>query len=136
MVNNAGLALGRDAIQDVPDADIDVMVQTNVLAVLRLCKAVIPSMIAKKSGHIINLGSVAGESAYKGGVVYCASKAAVHMMTESLREDLGGTGVRVSTIAPGRVETEFSLVRYKGDHSIADPVCQGYRLIIPVPDQL
>ena len=84
-------------------------------------------MISRKKGHIINLGSIAGHTAYKGGSVYCATKAAVHMFSEALRSDLGGTGLRVSTIAPGRVETEFSEVRYKGDKEKAKKVYQGFR---------
>lgn len=127
VVQNAGLALGRDALHLTPDSDIQTMIQTNIHAVMQLSKAVIPHMIARQSGHLIHLGSVAGETAYAGGAVYCATKAAIHMFTSALRQDLAGTGVRVSTVAPGRVETEFSVVRYKGDQDTARKVYEGYR---------
>lgn len=128
LVNNAGLALGREAFQNSEPADIDQMIQTNVLGVLRLTRRLLPPMIERRTGHVVNLGSVAGSTAYPGGTVYCATKAAVHMITDALRYDLGGTGIRVSTVAPGRVaETEFSEVRYKGDKEKAAQVYQGFR---------
>jgi NADP-dependent 3-hydroxy acid dehydrogenase YdfG len=93
-----------------------------------MTRKILPMMIENQKGHIVNLGSVAGKEAYPGGTVYCATKAAVHMITDCLRIDLGGTGIRVSTIAPGRVaETEFSLVRFKGDEQKAKSVYEGFR---------
>lgn len=128
LVNNAGLALGRESFQESALPDIEQVIQTNVMGLLRVSRKILPFMVARKSGHIVNLGSVAGRTAYPGGTVYCATKAAVHMMTEALRYDLGGTGVRVSTVAPGRVaETEFSEIRFKGDKEKAAQVYQGFR---------
>lgn len=130
LVNNAGLALGRETFQNAEDLDIEKMIETNVLGLLRVTRKILPFMIENKRGHLINLGSVAGNQAYPGGTVYCATKAAVHMITDCLRIDLGGTGIRVSTIAPGRVaETEFSLVRFKGDEHRAKSVYEGFRVM-------
>ncbi len=128
LINNAGLALGREALQDSKIEDSIEMIETNISGLLALTRSVLPFMVKKKSGHIVNLGSVAGDTAYKGGTVYCATKAAVHMITDCLRMDLGGTGIRVSTIAPGRVaETQFSEVRFRGDKEAAAKVYEGYR---------
>jgi NADP-dependent 3-hydroxy acid dehydrogenase YdfG len=128
LVNNAGLALGADPLEENSVEDITRVLETNVIGLLHLTRAVIPFMKVRKSGHIVNLGSVAGSTPYKGGTVYCASKAAVHMITDCLRMDLGGTGIRVSTIAPGRVaETEFSEVRFGGDAEKARKPYEGYR---------
>ncbi|NCN26277.1 SDR family NAD(P)-dependent oxidoreductase [bacterium] len=127
LVNNAGLALGRESFQEYLWSDVEKMFQTNVMGLLSLIRKIVPNMIAQKRGHLINIGSVAGDVGYKGGTVYCATKAAVHMIAESLRFDLGGTNVRVSNIAPGRVETDFSVVRFKGDKEAADKVYEGYR---------
>lgn len=130
LINNAGLALGTETFQDMPEEDMMQMLNINVSALLRITKKILPFMVAKKSGHIINLGSVAGDTPYKGGTVYCATKAAVHMLSDSLRLDVGGLGIRVSTIAPGRVaETEFSKVRFKGDETKAQKVYEGYRVM-------
>jgi 3-hydroxy acid dehydrogenase/malonic semialdehyde reductase len=131
LINNAGLALGREEFQLGAEADMATMIQTNVTGLLNLTRQVLPHMIARKQGHIVNLGSVAGETAYKGGTVYCATKAAVHMITDCLRLDLGGTGVRVSTVSPGRVSTEFSEVRFKGDKAKAKTMYEGYRVLAP-----
>ncbi len=122
LINNAGLALGRDKIQDSNFEDLQTMVTTNVTGLLELTRQLLPQMIKNKKGQIINLGSVAGITAYTGGAVYCASKAAIHMFTEALRHDLAGLPIRVSTVAPGRVESEFSLVRYRGDAEAAKGV--------------
>ncbi len=128
LVNNAGLALGADPLEQNSTADISRVLETNVIGLLALTRAVIPFMKARKSGHIVSLGSVAGSTPYKGGTVYCASKAAVHMITDCLRMDLGGTGIRVSTVSPGRVaETEFSEVRFAGDAEKARKPYEGYR---------
>lgn len=127
LVNNAGLALGRGSFQEYEWKDVETMFQINVLGLLSLTRKILPSMVERKKGHIINIGSVAGDTGYKGGTVYCATKAAVHMITDALRCDVGGKNIRVSNVAPGRVETEFSVVRFKGDKSEADKVYQGYR---------
>lgn len=128
LVNNAGLALGADPIDTNLETDIVRVLETNVVGLLALTRHIVPFMKARKSGHIINMGSVAGSTPYRGGTVYCASKAAVHMITDCLRMDLGGTGIRVSTVAPGRVaETEFSEVRFLGDIEKAKKVYEGYR---------
>lgn len=130
LINNAGLALGREPIQESNLDDIQTMIDTNISGLLRLTRCLLPLMIENQKGHIINLGSVAGREAYAGGTVYCASKAAVHMLSEGLRHDLGGTNIRVSVIAPGRVaETEFSEVRFRGDRELADKVYEGYRVM-------
>jgi 3-hydroxy acid dehydrogenase/malonic semialdehyde reductase len=130
LVNNAGMALGREAFQDSILSETAAVMDTNVLGLLNVTRAIVPFMTAKKSGHIVNLGSVAARTAYKGGTVYCASKAAVHMITDCLRLDLGGTGIRVSTISPGRVdETNFSVNRFRGDAVSAAKVYEGYRTL-------
>lgn len=125
LVNNAGLAAGLDAFQDANISDWDEMIDTNVKGLLYITKAIIPGMLAKNSGHIINLGSVAGHFVYPKGAVYCASKYAVHALTQGLRMDLFGTNVRVTTIDPGAVETNFSTVRFKGDAAKAAAVYAG-----------
>ena len=130
LVNNAGLALGREGVQESDPEDFATVIDTNVTGLLRVTRALLPNMIARKRGQIVNLGSVAARTPYAGGTVYCASKAAVHMITDSLRIDLGGTGIRVCTISPGRVaETEFSEVRFRGDKDKASQVYEGYRIM-------
>jgi len=122
LVNNAGLARGTDPLQSGDPADWEEMVNTNVLGLLTMTRQVVPKMLAKGAGHVVNLGSVAGRWTYPGGGVYCASKAAVRVLTEGLRMDLQGSGIRVTNIEPGLVETEFSIVRYKGDEARAKKV--------------
>lgn len=112
LINNAGLAKGNDKIQDAHLSDWDVMIDTNVKGLLAFTRAVLPFFIAKQSGHIVNLGSVAGRWTYPGGAVYCATKFAVRAISEGLRMDLLGQNIQVSNIEPGMVETEFSLVRF------------------------
>lgn len=130
LINNAGLALGRDSLEKVSSAEIHEMIETNVFGLLEMTRVVLPFMVKKKSGHVINMGSIAALRPYAGGTVYCATKAAVHAATEALRQDLAGTGIRVSTVAPGRVaETEFSVVRFKGDTEKAKKVYEGYRTV-------
>jgi 3-hydroxy acid dehydrogenase / malonic semialdehyde reductase len=124
LINNAGLAKGTEKFQNGHIQDWQEMFQTNVLGLLSLSRAVIPHMVSRKSGHIVNLGSVAGRWVYPGGAVYCASKFAVRALSEGMRMDLAGTNVRVSNIEPGMVNTEFSLVRL-GDQAQADRVYQG-----------
>jgi 3-hydroxy acid dehydrogenase / malonic semialdehyde reductase len=115
LVNNAGLARGTEHLQSADPADWEEMLDTNVLGLLSMTRQVVPHMLKKGSGHIVNLGSVAGRWTYPGGGVYCATKAAVRVLTEGLRMDLHGSGLRVTNIEPGLVETEFSLVRFRGD---------------------
>lgn len=122
LVNNAGLARGTDPLQSGSTEDWEEMFATNVLGLLTVTRQVVPKMLAKGSGHIVNLGSVAGRWTYAGGGVYCASKAAVRVLTEGLRMDVHGSGLRVTNIEPGLVETEFSLVRYRGDEERAKKV--------------
>ncbi|HEU4881692.1 MAG TPA: SDR family oxidoreductase [Longimicrobium sp.] len=125
LVNNAGLGRGMDKLQ-VGDPDgWDEMVDTNVKGLLYVTRAVTPGMVERGRGHVINLGSVAGHEVYPGGAVYCATKHAVGAITRGLRMDLLGTGVRVSTVDPGMVETEFSVVRFHGDRERADNVYRG-----------
>jgi len=130
LINNAGLALGREAFQSSALDEIQTVINTNVSGLLRLSRHLVPVMVKRQRGHVVNMGSVAGHTPYAGGAVYCASKAAVHMLSEALRMDLGGTNVRVSIIAPGRVaETEFSSVRFRGDIKLAQSVYEGYRVM-------
>ncbi len=125
LVNNAGLAAGFEPLWEGDPQDWDRMVDTNVRGLLWVTRAVVPGMIARGRGHVVNLGSIAGHEAYPNGAVYCATKAAVGKITQGLRMDLLGTGVRVSTVDPGMVETEFSLVRFAGDRDRADDVYRG-----------
>lgn len=122
LVNNAGLARGTEPLQTGNPSDWEEMMDTNVLGLLYMTRAVVPAMVRKASGHIVNLGSVAGRWVYPGGGVYCASKHAVRALSEGLRMDLHGTGVRVTNIEPGMVETEFSVVRHHGDEAKAKKV--------------
>lgn len=124
LVNNAGLALGAKSLQEGNIEDWQTMLDTNVMGLLHLTKLALKGMVERKSGHIMNIGSVAGRWAYLGGNVYCASKSAVHMISETLRIDLLGLGIRVSEINPGMVETEFSQVRFN-DAQKAKLVYQG-----------
>ncbi len=125
LVNNAGLAAGFAPLPDGDPDDWDRMLDTNVRGLLAVTRAVVPGMIARGRGHVVNLGSIAGHETYPNGAVYCATKAAVDRITQGLRLDLLGTGVRVSTVDPGMVETEFSVVRFRGDADRADRVYQG-----------
>ena len=125
LVNSAGLAAGLAAFQDADPDDWDRMLDTNVRGVLTVTRALIPGMLARRSGHIVNVGSIAGRGAYPGGLVYCASKAALDRITTGMRMDVLGSGVRVSTVDPGLVETEFSVVRFGGDQGRADSVYDG-----------
>jgi 3-hydroxy acid dehydrogenase/malonic semialdehyde reductase len=125
LVNNAGLAQGFDSLQDGNPEDWDVMIDTNVKGLLYMTRAVLPRMISRGQGHIVNIGSVAGRWAYPKGNVYCATKAAVRMLSEAMRQDLHGTGIRVTEIEPGMVETDFSRVRFAGDEAKASAVYAG-----------
>lgn len=127
LVNAAGLAWGRESIQDMPRQKWETMLDVNVKGLLAVSQLVLPKMIAADLGDIVNIGSVAGYEAYAGGAGYCASKFAVRAITESMRHDLLGKGIRVVGIHPGMVETEFSLVRFDGDVDKAKKVYEGMR---------
>ncbi|KAI9509364.1 NAD(P)-binding protein [Russula earlei] len=127
LVNNAGGAHGIDRVGDIQEKDVDTMFATNVLGLISLTQLLIKDFKSRNAGHIINLGSIAGREPYAGGSVYCASKAAVRAFTASLLREVVDTPIRVTEIQPGMVETEFSLVRYRGDKSAADKVYEGIR---------
>ncbi|MFA5862062.1 MAG: SDR family NAD(P)-dependent oxidoreductase [Candidatus Thermoplasmatota archaeon] len=132
LVNNAGLARGTDPIQSGDQADWDEMIDTNVKGLLRITRAVLPHMVKRGRGHVINIGSTAGHWVYPGGAVYCASKHAVRAITEGLRMDVHGSGVRVTSVDPGMVTgTEFSDVRFHGDHARARKVYEGFQPLTP-----
>ena len=126
LINNAGLALGRDFFDEAPLSDWETMLQTNVNGLLYISRAVLPLMIKRNRGHVINLGSVAGDEVYQKGNVYCASKSAVEAISRSMRIDLLRHGIKVTNVKPGAVETEFSLVRFKGDEQKASGVYEGF----------
>lgn len=126
LINNAGNAHGLDPIQNGSLDDWDAMLDINVKGLLYVSKAVIPDMVKRQAGHIINIGSLAGKEVYPKGNVYCASKHAVDALNQGMRKDLNAYGIRVGAINPGLVETEFSDVRFKGDAERASTVYQGY----------
>jgi 3-hydroxy acid dehydrogenase / malonic semialdehyde reductase len=126
LINSAGLALGRNFFNEAPLSDWETMIQTNINGLLYVSKAVLPFMVQKNKGHIINLGSVAGDEVYEKGNVYCATKSAVEAISRSMRIDLLQHQIKVTNIKPGAVETEFSLVRFKGDPAAASKVYDGF----------
>ncbi|PWK22615.1 NADP-dependent 3-hydroxy acid dehydrogenase YdfG [Arcicella aurantiaca] len=126
LVNNAGNAHGLGPIQDGSTDDWDAMIDGNVKGLLYVSKTIMPWMIARQKGHIVNISSIAGKSTYPNGNVYCASKAAVEAISEGMRLDLNPHGIKVTNVAPGAVETEFSLVRFKGDDKRAEAVYKGF----------
>jgi NADP-dependent 3-hydroxy acid dehydrogenase YdfG len=126
LINNAGLALGRDSFENGNMEDWDTMIDTNVKGLLYVTKAVLPYMTDRKQGHIINIGSVAGKEIYEKGNVYCASKYAVDAISKSLRIDLLPYKIKVTAIQPGAAETEFSIVRFKGDEDKANQMYKGF----------
>ena len=126
LINNAGLSLGRDSFLDADIEDWDNMIQTNVNGLLYVTKALLPFLIESKA-HIFNMGSIAGKEVYENGNVYCASKFAVDALSRSMRVDLLKYGIKVTAIHPGAVETEFSIVRFKGDKEKADQVYKGMK---------
>jgi 3-hydroxy acid dehydrogenase/malonic semialdehyde reductase len=126
LINNAGLAAGRDAFQDGNLTDWEAMIDTNIKGLLYVSQQIIPAMISNQSGHIINISSIAGKEVYPSGNVYCATKHAVEAISKSMRMDLLQYGIKVTNIAPGAAETEFSLVRFKGNETMAKQVYQGY----------
>ncbi|MBK2125775.1 SDR family NAD(P)-dependent oxidoreductase [Fangia hongkongensis] len=125
LINNAGLALGTQAFNLANENDFETMIQTNINGLLYMTKRVLPYMLAHHKGHIVNIGSTAGNWPYGGGNVYCGTKAFVQQFSRALRSDLQGENIRVSNIEPGMAETEFSVVRFKGDQEQADNVYQG-----------
>lgn len=125
LVNNAGLARGLDPVHEADPDDWDVMIDTNIKGLLYITRCMLPGMIARGKGHVLNMGSIAGFEAYKGGVGYCATKHAVKAINTSMKMDLTGTPIRVSMISPGMVDTEFSGVRFKGDTERAARVYEG-----------
>lgn len=127
LINNAGNAHGMDTIQDGSTEDWDAMIDINIKGLLYVTKAVLPQMLERKSGHIINIGSTAAKEVYPKGNVYCATKHAVDAINQGMRMDLNGTGIRVGAIHPGMVETEFSEVRFKGDSERANDVYKGFK---------
>ena len=131
LVNNAGLAQGLDPFQDSSVDDAVTMINTNVLGLLYVTKAVLPFMMAQNSGHIVNMGSTAGIYAYPGGAVYCATKAAVKMLADGIRMDTIATDIKVTNIQPGIVETPFSEVRFHGDAERAKSVYAGIEAVQP-----
>ncbi|MDX1761121.1 MAG: SDR family NAD(P)-dependent oxidoreductase [Christiangramia sp.] len=131
LVNNAGNAHGLDSIQTGNMDDWDAMLDINVKGLLYVSKAIIPGMIERKSGHIINIGSTAGKEVYPNGNVYCASKHAVDAINQGMRIDLNGKGIRVGAVNPGLTQTEFSDVRFKGDSEKAEKVYQGFKALEP-----
>lgn len=131
LVNNAGNAHGLDPIEAGSLDDWDAMIDINVKGLLYVTKAILPKMVAKKDGHIINIGSTAGKEVYPKGNVYCASKHAVDAINQGLRIDLNQYGIRVGAINPGLVETEFSQVRFKGDTNKAAKVYEGFQALRP-----
>jgi serine 3-dehydrogenase len=131
LINNAGGAHGLDIIAEGKDADWEAMIQSNVLGVLRVTRAALPLLARDAGASIINIGSVAGHAAYEGGAVYCAAKAGELQITRALRLELLGTGIRVGTLDPGLAETEFSLVRFKGDAASAKKIYEGMKPLTP-----
>jgi 3-hydroxy acid dehydrogenase / malonic semialdehyde reductase len=125
LINNAGGAHGLDTVAEGKDADWDAMIQTNVLGLLRVTRATLPLLPRDAGASIINIGSIAGHTAYAGASVYCAAKAGERQITRALRNELFGTGIRVGTVDPGLAETEFSLVRFKGNAASARKIYEG-----------
>lgn len=130
LVNNAGNAHGLSTIDAGDVDDWDTMIDGNVKGLLYVSKAIMPHMVARQTGHIINISSVAGKQTYENGAVYCASKKAVEAISEGMRLDLTRHGIKITNIAPGAVATEFSEVRFKGDREKADKVYQGFEALI------
>lgn len=131
LVNNAGLALALDPLQSGDTADWDQMIDTNVKGLLYVSRTVLPGMVERGRGHVVNVGSVAGHQTYAGGAVYSATKYAVRAITDALRYDVLGKGIRVSNVEPGLAETEFSEVRFKGDRTRAKTVYEGIHPLTP-----
>jgi serine 3-dehydrogenase len=131
LINNAGLSRGLDRVQEGKLQDWEEMIDTNIKGLLYVTRQVLPGMVTRRSGHVLNLGSIAGHQVYPGGNVYCATKSAVNALSHAMRMDLLGTGVRVCSIEPGLVQTEFSEVRYHGDKEKAGVVYRNTRPLKP-----
>jgi NADP-dependent 3-hydroxy acid dehydrogenase YdfG len=131
LVNNAGLSRGLDKVYEGKIDDWDEMIDTNVKGLLYVTRAVVPGMVKRGSGHVVNLGSTAGELTYPNGAVYCGTKAAEKAINDGLRQDVLGTPIRVTSIDPGMVETDFSKIRFRGDESRAAKVYQGLTPLTP-----
>lgn len=131
LVNNAGLALGTETLQEGDPEEWDVVIDTNVKGILYMIRAVVPHMLRRGAGHIVNIGSTAGHWVYRGGAVYSATKHAERAINEALRLDIHGSGIRVSSIDPGLVETNFSVVRFRGDKDRAKKVYEGMTPLTP-----
>jgi NADP-dependent 3-hydroxy acid dehydrogenase YdfG len=131
LVNNAGLSRGLEKLYQGNVEDWEEMIDTNVKGLLYVTRAVVPGMVERGRGHVVNLGSTAGELTYPNGAVYCATKAAERAINDGLRQDLLGTPIRVTTVDPGMVETDFSLVRFHGDQQRAAKVYQGIHALTP-----
>ena len=127
LINNAGLVIGVDKEHEGNLDEWDIVIDTNIKSLLAMTRLVVPGMVARGRGHIINIGSIAGDAAYAGGSVYCATKAAVKALSDGLRIDLVDTPLRVTNIKPGLVETNFSVIRFRGDKEKADNVYKGIR---------
>lgn len=131
LINNAGLSRGLDKLHEGSFQDWEEMIDTNIKGLLYLTRLIVPGMVSRDRGHVVNLGSTAGHQTYPNGNVYCATKAAVRVISEGLKQDLLGTPVRVSCVDPGLVETEFSQVRFRGDTERAKKVYQGLTPLTP-----
>lgn len=131
LINNAGLAIGLDKVYLANPKDIDIVIDTNVKGMLYVTSAIVPTMLKNNSGHIINVGSVAGDLAYMGGAIYCATKAAVKIFSDGLRIDLVDSNIRVTNIKPGLVETNFSKVRFNGDEQRVENTYKGIDALTP-----
>ncbi|BAY79929.1 short-chain dehydrogenase/reductase SDR (plasmid) [Nostoc linckia NIES-25] len=131
LINNAGLSRGLDKLHEGSFTDWEEMIDTNIKGLLYLSRYVVPGMVSRGRGHVVNLGSIAGHQTYPGGNVYCATKAAVRAISEGLKQDLLGTPVRVTSVDPGMVETEFSQVRFHGNAQRANQVYQGVTPLTP-----
>ena len=127
LINNAGLVIGVDKEHEGDLDEWDIVIDTNIKSLLAMTRMVVPGMVERGRGHIINIGSIAGDAAYPGGSVYCATKAAVKALSDGLRIDLVDTPLRVTNIKPGMVETNFSVIRFRGDKDKADNVYKGIR---------
>ena len=127
LINNAGLVIGVDKEHEGDLDEWDIVIDTNIKSLLSMTRMVVPGMVERGRGHIINIGSIAGDAAYPGGSVYCATKAAVKALSDGLRIDLVDTPLRVTNIKPGMVETNFSVIRFRGDKDKADNVYKGIR---------
>lgn len=131
LVNNAGLARGLDPYQEYTWEDLDEMIDTNIKGLMYVTKGILPAMVERNTGHIVNIGSTAGQFAYAGAAVYCATKAAVKMLSDGIRIDTVATDIKVTTVMPGIVETPFSEVRFKGDKKRAAQVYSGVEALTP-----